>query len=127
MSQYLKLDKLLMTSGNSSVSMEDRKEAFTLFHSRTERFVRSRVGKQIRDHHQIEDLVQDTYTRLWRKAYQYKPQQKLFPYLDRIIKNIVINHKERHGKRWEMSSLESIVDWEERLDRDGNFYKDDVF
>lgn len=105
--------------------MEVRKEAFTLFHSRTERFVRSRVGKQIRDYHEIEDLVQDIYTRLWRKAHQYKPQQKLFPYLDRIIKNIIINHKERHGKRWDIPNLEGIIDWEERIDSYGRFYRND--
>jgi len=46
--------------------------------------------------------------------------------MNRIIKNIIINHVKRHGRRWDMRNLESILEWENRLDEDGEFYKDNV-
>ena len=126
MSKYADLDKLLITSGDSSIPLEERQEAFALFYSKTEGFVRSRMVKKIRDCHQREDLLQDTYERLWSKAHQYQPRQSLFPYIDRIIRNIIINYQKRHGRRWDMRNLESILEWENRLDENGEFYKDDV-
>ena len=119
MSKYADLDKLLITSGNSSIPLEERQEAFALFYSKTEGFVRSRMVKKISDYHQREDLLQDTYERLWSKAHQYRPQKNLFPYIDRIIKNIIINYQKRHGRRWNMRNLESILEWENRLDENG--------
>ena len=126
MSKYADLDELLITSGNSSIPLEERQEAFALFYSKTEGFVRSRMVKKISDYHQREDLLQDTYERLWSKAHQYRPQKNLFPYLERVIQNIIINHGKRHGRRWNMQNLESILEWENRLDENGNFYEDNV-
>tara|TARA_Y100000294_G_C8434044_1_gene288001 strand:- start:288 stop:671 length:384 start_codon:yes stop_codon:yes gene_type:complete len=125
-SKYSSLDKLLITSGNTSIPPEERKDAFTQFHSKTERFVRRRFEMRIRDFHQVEDLVQDFYERLWSKAHQYRPQKNLFPYINRIIKNIIINHQARHGRRWDMRNLESILEWENRLNEKGEICDGDA-
>jgi len=124
--KYSLLDELLVTSGNIELPLEERQEAFSQFHSKIEGFVRSRFRRQFRDFHQVEDLVQDFYERLWSKAHQYRAQKQLFPYLERVIQNIIINHGKRHGRRWDIRNLESILEWENRLDEKGKFHDGDV-
>ena len=127
MNKYALLDELLITSGNIELPLEKRQEAFSQLYKATKGFVWKEVKKRISDFHQAENLVQETYMRLWDKADQYRAQKQLFPYLTRIIENIMINHRQRHGRRWEMRNLESILEWENRLDENGDFYEADVF
>ena len=119
MDKYSLLDELLVTSGNIELPLEERQEAFSQFHSKTEGFVRSRFRRQFRDFHQAENLVQETYMRLWEKAGLYKGNGKLFPYLRRVIRNLSIDYIRWHGRRWDMRNLESILEWENRLNEKG--------
>ena len=127
MSKYSTLDNLLIASGDKSLSLIEMQDALTEFHSKTDGFVRSRVWERIDDFHLAEDLSQDLYERLWRKSHQYKATQSLIPYVKMIIKNIILNYLERHGKRWDMVSLETFENWEEEVNEDGKFHRDDVF
>lgn len=125
MDSYSNLDELLVASGNKNLPIEERHEAFAQLCKATKRFVWARVSEQIKDFHQIEDLVQDVYERLWSKAHQFTAQKKLFPYLRVVIRNILINHGKRHGRRWNMRNLESIPDWSNRLNEKGKLIDGD--
>ena len=119
MSKYSLLDELLVTSGNIELPLEERQEAFSQFYEETEGFVKKEVKMRISDFHQAENLVQETYMRLWEKAGLYKGNGKLFPYLRRVIRNLSIDYIRWHGRRWDMRNLESILDWENRLNEKG--------
>ena len=119
MSKYSLLDELLVTSGNIELPLEERQEAFSQFYEETEGFVQKEVKMRISDFHQAENLVQETYMRLWEKAGLYKGNGKLFPYLRRVIRNLSIDYIRWHGRRWDMRNLESILEWENRLNEKG--------
>jgi DNA-directed RNA polymerase specialized sigma24 family protein len=127
MSKYSTLDNLLIASGDKSLSPTETQDAYTQFYNKVKEFVLSKVRDKIKDFHLTEDLSQDLHERLLRKAHQYKAQESLFPYLELIIKNMIINHWKRHGRRWDMPSLETFENWEEEVNQDGKFHRDDVF
>ena len=124
MDEYQRLDELLITSGNANLPIKERQEAFTEFYRGIKGFVRSRLIKQVNNYDDREVLAQDIYTRLWSKASQYRPQENLFPYIDKIIRNIIINYQKRHGRRWKSLNLEGIPNWENRIDSNGKFHKE---
>ena len=127
MSKYATLDKLLTTSGDKSLPLTERQDAYAQFRERIHKFVMSRVKLEVDDHHEAENLAQDVLCRVWDKAHQYNPQKKLIPYLKKIIKNMTINYGNRHGKRWDMPSLETFKNWEEEVNEKRLFHRDDVF
>jgi RNA polymerase sigma factor (sigma-70 family) len=125
--KYATLDKLLTTSGDNSLPLTERQDAYAQFSKKIHKFVMSRVKLEIDDHHEAENLVQDILCRVWDKSYQYSPQKKLIPYLKKIIKNMIINYWNRHGKKWDIVSLETFENWEEEVNQDKKFHRDDVF
>ncbi len=127
MTDYSDLDDLLIASGDKSLSPTEMEDAYTQFYDKVQEFVLSKVRDKIKDFHLTEDLSQDLHERLWRKAHQYKAQESLFPYLEKIIENIILNYRKRHGRRWDMPSLETFKNWEEELNQDKKFHRDDVF
>ncbi len=55
----------------------------------------------VRSRERAEEVAQDAFVRLYRKASQYKEQEKLGPYLFRIATNLVVTEI-RQQRRWNL-------------------------
>lgn len=54
----------------------------------------------LRDEAEAEDVVQDTYLRLWQRASEYSPQARVTTWLHRIAHNLAVDRLRARG-RWQ--------------------------
>jgi RNA polymerase sigma-70 factor, ECF subfamily len=66
--------------------------ALEILHQRYETAVRGRLCRIVRDQFIIDDLVQETFLRVWTKAYQFHRSRSFEAWLMRIATNLALNH-----------------------------------
>ena len=67
-------------------------DAFTLLFDRYERGLRDHVRRIVRDDAAADDLTQEVFLRLWRRAEQWTGQGAFQAWLLRIATNLALNH-----------------------------------
>jgi DNA-directed RNA polymerase specialized sigma24 family protein len=120
------ISKCLQDIGDISLSIEERHEPFNKLYDRIDDLIWSIASKSTNDYHLAQDLSQTFYLNLWSRSSSYKEKNASMAYLIVLMESLVRNYYARHGRRWEIQNLESILDWAERLDEKGKFYEDDV-
>jgi RNA polymerase sigma-70 factor (ECF subfamily) len=59
------------------------------------------VVRLTRDAHEAEDIVQETFLRLWQRASEYSPKARVTTWLHRIAHNLAVDRLRVRG-RWQM-------------------------
>lgn len=70
-------------------------EAFALIYEQYGKPLKSYFFRASYDDREAEDLVQETFLRLWRARERYRPEGKFSTYLFQIAKNLWINRRQR--------------------------------
>jgi RNA polymerase sigma-70 factor (ECF subfamily) len=70
-------------------------EAFTLIYEQYAKPLKSYFFRACYDDREAEDLVQETFLRLWRARERYRPEGRFSTYLFQIAKNLWINRRQR--------------------------------
>lgn len=74
---------------------QDDQEAFEELYTAYAAPLKSYFFRQCYSDAEAEDLVQETFTRLWRARHRYRPTGRFSTYLFQIAKNLWINRRER--------------------------------
>ena len=87
----------------------------------TDAFIRLRQklrvisGRVIADSEGAEDVLQDSFVRLWRKQYPLQSEKEAEALLTRTVRNLSLNEKRRkRGVSLETDVADESPDWEER-------------
>lgn len=75
-----------------------KEAAFASLMHATEDRIRSVVARRISDVHRIEDVVSETYTRVWKHAGRFEFRSTVNTWLFRIATNTSISHSERMSR-----------------------------
>ena len=87
-------------------------EAFRQFYLCTVRPVHSYILSLTRNSHEAEDVLQETYLKIWTDAGQYRPQGKPLAWVFTIARNLCYM-RFREQRRWAEFGLSELEDCEE--------------
>jgi RNA polymerase sigma-70 factor (ECF subfamily) len=76
-------------------------ESFCALVNRYRRPLYAHVVRIVRRHEAADDVLQETFVRLWRALDAFAPQRPLWPYLRRIATNLALDHLRRLTRRRE--------------------------
>jgi RNA polymerase sigma-70 factor (ECF subfamily) len=85
--------------------------AFAVLYERHRARLFSYLVRLLRDHHLAEDLLQETFVRVFRGRGQYEASGHFLPWLFSIARRLVIDHYRRGRVRWdeEPGASESVA------------------
>lgn len=75
--------------------------AFVQLMERHRKYVRWTLSQFVPHHHDIEDLLQDVFLRVFRACGTYQPQAKLTTWLFTIARNVALNSLRKKSRRCE--------------------------
>ena len=87
-------------------------EAFRQFYLCTVRPVHSYILSLTRNSHEAEDVLQETYLKIWTDATEYRPQGKPLAWVFTIARNLCYM-RFREQRRWAEFGLSELEDCEE--------------
>jgi RNA polymerase sigma-70 factor (ECF subfamily) len=74
------------------------RDAFAELMTRHQQRVYSFVRRMLGDTHAAEDIVQDTFLKVWKNASSWKPTGSLQAWILRIAGNLALDHLRKHGR-----------------------------
>lgn len=82
-------------------------------------WLRARLRRTVRDHDELDDVVQDAFVRAWERLGQHDPDRPFAPWLARIGVNLALDRIRRRTARDEVDDavLETVAVPAEALDR----------
>lgn len=87
-----------------------KEKAFTNLMRSTEDRIRNVIARHITDSHRAEDVMNETYTRVWKHAGRFEFRSTVNTWLFRIATNTSISHSERMSR---VNSRESLTSFRE--------------
>lgn len=91
------------------VKQGDR-HSFDVLVSRHKRQLYSKIYRMTRSHHITDELLQETFLKLYTNIHQYKEEYNFYPWLHRIAVNLTINYLKKEKKRRKDRSLEEEME-----------------
>lgn len=90
---------------------DKNEEIFNEFYLETSPFLRNYFSQKVfLRNGDIDDILQEFYTKVWQRIDQFKETSKLFPWLKRIGLNIIIDRVSRNRYYNNTTSLEAILE-----------------
>ncbi len=86
------------------------RHAFDLLVSGNKRKLYSAIYRMTRNHQITDELLQETFLKLYRNVNKYDDSYPFYPWLHRIAINTAINHLKKEKKRRRDSSLEQEME-----------------
>jgi len=78
-------------------------ESFCALVNRYRRQIYAHIVRIVRDHMSTDDVLQETFVRLWRTLDEFEAERPLWPYLRRIATNLSLDHLRRRSRRREQA------------------------
>ena len=84
----------------------------------------STVRRMVLDHNDTNDIVQDTFVKVYTHLHRFDEQYPFYPWLHRIAINTALNHQKKRSRRKERFAIEGDVEFNKVESADENPLKE---